>query len=149
MQKPHQHSRYQWNFSFFRTNLWSHLDLSTLLAPFHRLQTCLGFLLLLPMVVVVVALAAAAEAYHIQLTNVVELQHSPFSNNTSVTTYVHRMIISPPSRFKHMKNDELVPMLFQCLLHYTQQKLHFCLILLLRYNASNSVYINLRHSVYL
>ena len=29
----HQHSRYQWNFSFFRT------DLSTHLAPFHRLQT--------------------------------------------------------------------------------------------------------------
>ena len=38
----HQHSRYQWNFSFFRT------DLSTHLAPFHRLQTCLGFLLFLP-----------------------------------------------------------------------------------------------------
>ena len=29
--------------------------------------------------------------------NVIELQqHSPFSNNTSLTTYVHRMIISPP-----------------------------------------------------
>ena len=42
VQKPawlHQHSRYQWNFSFFRT------DLSIHLAPFHRLQTCLGFLL--------------------------------------------------------------------------------------------------------
>ena len=49
--------------------------------------------------------------------NVVELQqHSPLSNNTSVTTYVHRMIISLPYLFKHMNNDESVPMLFQCLL---------------------------------
>ena len=39
----HQHSRYHWNFSFFRT------DLSTHLAPFQRLQTCLGFLLPLPL----------------------------------------------------------------------------------------------------
>ena len=36
----HQHSRYQWIFSFFCN------DLSTNLAPFHRLQTCLRFLLL-------------------------------------------------------------------------------------------------------
>ena len=65
-----QHSRYQWNFSFFRTNLSAHL------APFHRLQTCLGFLLLLPLSMVV---------HKIQASNVVALQqHSPLSNNTSV-----------------------------------------------------------------
>ena len=84
----HQHSRYLWNFYFFRTDL----------APFHIFQTCLGFLLLLPLLVVV---------YQIQPSNVVELQqHSALSNNISVTTYVHRMIISPPCLFKHMKNDE-------------------------------------------
>ena len=84
--------------------------------------------------------------------NVVQLQHSSLSNNTSVTslgkfinwyfvtryilcsrsftlciinrsTYVHRMIISPPCLFKHTKNDERVAMLFQCLLDHTQQKL--------------------------
>ena len=32
----HQHSHYQWNFSFFRT------DLSTYLVPFHRLQLVLN-----------------------------------------------------------------------------------------------------------
>ena len=94
VQKPawlHQHSRYQWNFTFFRT------DLSTQLAAFHRLQTCLGLLLLLPFLMVV---------YQIQPPNVIELQqHSPRSNNTSVTTYVDRMIISPPCLIKHMKND--------------------------------------------
>ena len=50
VQKPtllHQHPRCQWNFSFF------HTDLSTHLAPFHWLQTCLRFLLLLPFLVVV------------------------------------------------------------------------------------------------
>ena len=67
----HQHSRYQWNFSFFRT------DLSTHLAQFHRLQTYLGFMLLVPLLVVVVELQ----------------KHFPLSNNTPVTTYVHRMII--------------------------------------------------------
>ena len=81
VQKPsrlHQHSCYQWNFSFFRT------DLST-----HRLQTCLGFFLLFALLVLVV--------YQIQPSNVVELQqNSPLFNNTSVTTCVHRMIISPP-----------------------------------------------------
>ena len=116
MQKPawlHQHSHYQWNFSFF------HTDLSTRIAPFHQLLTCLRFFLLLPLVVV----------YQIQPSNVVELQqHSPLSNNTSVTTYIHRMIISPPCLFKHMKNDECVAMLFQCLLDHPQQKLYFCLI---------------------
>ena len=96
------------NSLFFRT------DLSTHLSPFHPLQTCLGFLFLLPLVVVVVV------AYQIQVSNVVELQqHSPFSNNTSITTYVHRMIISPPCLFKHMKNDERVAMFFQCLLDHT------------------------------
>ena len=51
--------------TFFRT------DLSTHLAQFHRLQTCLGFLLLLSSLVVV---------YKIQLSNVLELQqHSPSS----------------------------------------------------------------------
>ena len=83
----------------------------------------LGFLLLLLLLVVV---------YEIQPTNVVELQqHSPLSNNTSVTTYVHRMLISPPCLFKHIKNDERVAKLFQCLLDHTQQKLYFCLISLL------------------
>ena len=96
-------------------------------------------LLLLPLMVV----------YQIQPSNVVELQqHSPLSNHTSVTTYVHRMIISPPCLFKHMKNNERVSKLIQCLLDHTQQKLYFCLISLLRNNVSNSVYINLRHSVY-
>ena len=135
VQKPvclHQHSRYQWNFYFFCSNLSTHL------APFHRLQTCLGFLLLLPLLMVV---------YQIQPPNVIELQqHSPLSNNTSVTTFVHRMIISPPCLLKHMKNDERFTMLFQCLLDHTQHKLYFCLISLLRNNVSNSVYINLRHS---
>ena len=35
--------------------------------------------------------------------------NSPLSNKTSVTTYVHRMIISPPCLFRHMKNDERFP----------------------------------------
>ena len=85
-------------------------------------------------------------AYQIQSSNVIELQHSPLSNNISVSTYVYRMIISPPRLFKHMKNDERVPMPFQCLLDHTQQKLYFCLISLLINNVSKSVYINLRHS---
>ena len=55
----HQHSRYQWNFSFFCT------DLSTHLAQFHRLRTCLGFLLLLPLVVM----------YQIQLSNFNNILH--------------------------------------------------------------------------
>ena len=42
----------------------------THLATFHRLQTCLGFLLLLPLLLVV---------YQIQPSNVIELQHSPLS----------------------------------------------------------------------
>ena len=96
---------FKWNFSFFRT------DLSTHLAPFNRFQTYLGFLLFLPLLVVV---------YQIQSSNVVELQqHSPLSINSSVTTYVHRMIISPPCLFKHM-NDESVSMIFQCLLDHIQ-----------------------------
>ena len=80
VQKPArllQHSRYQWIFSFFRT------DLSTHLAPLHRLQTCLRFLLLLPLVVLV---------YQIQPANVIELQHSPFCNTTSITT--HKMAVA-------------------------------------------------------
>ena len=49
----------------------------------------------------------------IQPSNVVELQqHSPLSNNTSVTTYVHPMIILRPCSFKHRKNNERVTMLF-------------------------------------
>ena len=81
--------------------------------------------------------------------NVIELQYSPLSNNTSVTTYIHQnlMIISPPCLFKHMKNDEHVAVLFQCPLDHTQQKLYFFLIYLLRNNVSKSVGINLRHSV--
>ena len=75
-------------------------------------------------------------------------RHSPLSNNTSVTSYIHRMIISSPCLFKHMKNDERVAMLFQCLLDHTQQKLYSCLNSLLRNNVSKSVYTNLRHSVY-
>ena len=107
---------------------------------FHRFQICLRFLLLLSLVVV----------YQIQPFNIIELQqHSSLSNNTSVTTYVHRMIISPPCLFKHKKNDERVAMLFQCLLDHRQQKLHFCLISLLRNNVSKSVYINLRHYVFI
>ena len=135
----HQHYRYQWNFSFFRINLSTHF------APFHRLQTCLGFLLLLPLLVVVVVVV-----YQIQPSNVVELkQHSSLSNNTSVTTCVHRIIISPPCLFKHMKNDGRVAMLFQCLLNYTQRKFYFCLISLLKNSVSKSIYMNLGRSVYI
>ena len=126
-----QHFRYQWHFSFFS------IDLSTHLASFYRLQTCLGFLLLLLLVVV----------YQIQPSIVVEFQHSPLFNNICVTTYVHRMIISPPYLFKHMTSYKRVSMLRTYLLDHTQQKLYFCLISLLRYNVSKSVYINLRHSV--
>ena len=101
---------------------------------FHRHLTCLRFLLLLSLLVV---------AYQIQPFNVAELlQHSPLSNNTSVTTYIHQMIISPPCLFKHLKNDERVAMLFQCLLNHTQLKLYICFSLLLRNNVSKSVYIN-------
>ena len=54
--------------------------------------------------------------------NVVEhQQHSPFSNNTSVTTYVHRMIISPSCLFKNRKDGERVAMILQCLLDHKQQ----------------------------
>ena len=114
-------------------------DLSTHLEPFYLLKTFPGFLLLLPLLAVV---------YQIQPSNVVELQLPfPFYNNTSVTTYIHRMIISRPCWFKHMKKDERVAMLFQCLPDHTQQKLYFCLISLLRNNVSKSVYINLRHAV--
>ena len=127
-----QHSPYQWNCSFFRT------DLSTHLAPVPRFQTCLSFLLLLPLLVM----------YQIQLCNIVKLQHSPFSNYTSIATYIHWMIISPRCLFKHMKNNEHVAMLSQCLLDLTQQKLYFCLFSLLRNNVSKSVYINLRHTVF-
>ena len=128
----HQLSRHQWNLSFSRT------DLSTHLAPCHRLQTCLGLLLLLPLLVVV---------YQIQPSNVVELQQrSPLFSHTLVTTYVHRMIISPPCLFKHMKHDESVAMLFQCFLDHTKQKLYFCLVSFLRNNVSKFC-INLRHSV--
>ena len=102
-------------------------------------KTCLGFLLLLPLLVV----------YQIQHSNVVELhEHYTLSNNTSVTTYIHPMIISQPCLFKHMKNDECVAMVFQCLLDHTQLKLYFCLISLLRNNVSKSVYINFKHSVF-
>ena len=52
--------------------------------------------------------------------------HSPIVSNPSVTTYVHRMIISPPCLFKNMKKDGHVAMLFQCRLDHTQQKLCFC-----------------------
>ena len=136
VQKPswlHQHCRYQCNFSLLRS------DLSTHLAPFHRLQPRLGFLLLLPLLVVV---------YQIQPFNVVELQHSPLSNSTSVTSYIHRMIISPPCLFKHMKNDGCVAMFFQCLLDHTQQNcisvsFHCWEITFQKVY----LYINLRHSV--
>ena len=87
--------------------------------------------------------------YQIQPSNVVEpQQHSPLLNNTSVTTYAYQMIISPRCLFKHVKNDGRVAVLFQCLLHHTQQKLYFSLVSLLRSNVSKSVYINLRHTVY-
>ena len=102
------------------------------LAPFHRLQTCLGFFLLLPLLVVM---------YQNQPSNIVELQqHSPISNSTLVTTYVHRMIISPPCLFKYLKNGERVAMLFQCLLDHTQHKLYFCVIPLLINNVSKSIH---------
>ena len=57
------------------------------------------------------------------------------------------MIISPPTLYEHMRNDERVAMLFQCLLDHAQQKLYFSLISLPR-NISKSVYINLRHHVF-
>ena len=87
--------------------------------------------------------------YQIHPSNVVELQqHYLLCNNTSVITCFYRMIISPPCLFKHRKNDERVAMFFQCLLDHTQQKLYFCLILLLRNNVSKSVYINFRQSAW-
>ena len=129
----HLHSRFQWNFSFFRTDLPTHLT------PFHRLRTCLGFLLLLPLLVVV---------YQIQPSSIIELQHSQVSNNTSVITYVHRMIISQPFLFKHIEEDERVTMFFQCLPEHAQQKLYFCPSSFLRNNVSKTVCINFRHSVY-
>ena len=54
-----------------------------------------------------------------------------------------------PCTFKHTKNDGHFAMLLQCLLDHTQQKLFFCLFLLLRNNVSKTVYINLRLSVWL
>ena len=75
--------------------------------------------------------------------------HFPITDNPLVTTYVHRMITLSPCLFKHMKNDEHVAVLFQCLLDHTQYILYFCLISLLRNNVSKSVCINLRHSVFL
>ena len=83
--------------------------------------------------------------YKIQPSNVFELQqHSPLFSYTSVTTYAHRMIISPPCLFKHTKNDEHVARLFQCLLDHTHQNLYLCLISFLINNVSKSVYINFR-----
>ena len=69
------------------TSLSSAPTFQHIFVPFHRLQTFLGSLLLLPLLVMV---------YQIEPSNIVELQqHSPLSNNTSVSTYVHQMIISP------------------------------------------------------
>ena len=54
------------------------------------------------------ALLRLVELYQIQPSNVFELQqHSLLSNNSSVTAYVHWMIISPPCLFKHL-NDALL-----------------------------------------
>ena len=106
VQKPawlHQHSSYKWNSSFFRT------DLSTL-RTVHRLQTFLGFLLLLPC------------WWWYTNSTLQRRWTSTLTNFTSVTTYVHRMIISPSCLFKYMKNDERVAMLFQCLQDHKQQK---------------------------
>ena len=138
VQKPawlHHHSRYQWNFSFFLTDHSTHI--------FHRsiyFKFVSDSYQCYPCWLVVV--------YQIQPSSVVELQqNSPISHKIPLTTYGHRMIFSPPCLFKHMKNDERVAMLLQCLLDYTQKKMYFCLISLLRNNVSKSVYINLRHSV--
>ena len=44
---------------------------------------------------ILVIVTLVGDVYQIQPSNAVELQeHSPLSNNTSITTYVHRMIIS-------------------------------------------------------
>ena len=70
-----------------------------------------------------IPLATIQTACHVALFNVVELQqHSPLFNNTSVTSYVLRMIISVTSLFKYMKNDEHVAMLFQCLLDHIHKE---------------------------
>ena len=96
---------------------------------------------------ILVIVTLVGDGYQIQPSNIVELQqHSSLSNNTSVNTYVHRMIISRPCLFKQ-KNVEHVAVFIQCLLDHTQHKLYFCLISLLRNNVSKSVYINLRHCV--
>ena len=129
----HQHSRYQRNFSFFRTTFQ------------HILHRSVDFKLVSDSCYCYPCWWWCTKS---NPPNVVELQqHSPLSNKTSVTTYVHRIIILPPCLFKHMKNDERVAMLFQCLLDHTQHKLYFCLILLLRNDVSKSVYINLRHCI--
>ena len=127
MQNPawlHQHSRYHWNFSFFCTDLSTHLGTISSTSNLSR---------------ILVTGTLVGGGIQNQPWKVVELQqHSPLSNNTKVTTYVHRMIILPPCLFKHM-NDEHVAMLFQYLLDHTQQILYFCLISLLRNNVSKSV----------
>ena len=58
---------------------------------------------------ILVTVTLVGMVYQIQLSNVVELQqYSPLTNTTSAITYVHRMIISPPFLFKHMKNDDVL-----------------------------------------
>ena len=129
----HQHPRYQWNFSFFRTDLLTHL------APFHPLETCLRFMLLSPLLVVV---------YQIQPSNVVELQqHSSLSNNSSVTTYVHRIAISPPCCLNKWRTIHVL-LNFSSVFWIIHNKncISFS-ISLRRNNVSKSVYINLRHSL--
>ena len=131
VQKPawlHQHSRYQWNFSLHR--------------PFNTSCTVPSTSNLSRILVIVTLVGSGVPNSNHQRRWI--STHSPLSNNTSVTTYVHLMIISRLCSFKQM-NDERVVMLFQCPL---DQKLYFCPILLLGNNVSKSVYTNLRHSVF-
>ena len=98
-------------------------------------------------ILVIVSLSVVVVC-QIQPSNVVELQkHSPLSNNTLVTTYVHRMIISPPYLFKQM-NDGRVAMLSSASGSHTT-KFVFPSHFLLRNNISKSVYINFRQTVVL
>ena len=107
VQKPtwlHQHSRYLWNLSFSLT------DLSTHLTPFHQLQTCFGFLWLLPLLVVV---------YQIQPSNVVELQqHFPLDFSNQLRSWNDNFTAM------FMKNGECVTML-SSVFWITQTKIVF------------------------
>ena len=70
-------------------------------------------------------------------------------NNTSVTTYVHRLIISPPCLFKHMENDERVAMLFQCAFWTIHNKNCISLAFRCRQVMFRKVYTSISNTLYI